>query len=300
MATLKGIDVSVHQGDIDWTKVKGNVDFAILRAGYGNSIKYPKQIDDKFERNYKGCKDSNIDCGVYWYSYAKTVSDAQAEARACLSAIKGKTFEYPIFYDLEESSQFALGKTVCSNLVTAFCKVIEDAGYYAGLYISRSPLQTHISDSVAKRYALWIAEYASACNYSGSFGMWQNSSTGEINGISGNVDTDYCYVDYSSLVKSKGMNGYSANSGSANDLKILDKSGFKKGDKSDGVLAYKCLLLLAKKAKIITQGVDENGTFGDGTEKATNQLLKKFGYKECGIAGTNIIKKLRAEIEKKV
>ncbi len=83
-------------------------------------------------------------------------------------------------------------------------------------------------------------------------------------------------------------------------VEILDKTGFEKGDKSDGVLAYKCLLLLAKSKKIITQGVDENGTFGDGTEKATNQLLKKFGYKECGIAGTNIIKKLRAEIAKKI
>ena len=131
---LKGIDVSHYQGNINWVKVKGNVDFAILRAGYGDAISYPKQVDSTFERNYKGCKDNNIPCGVYWYSYARSVAEAKQEAKACLSVIKGKTFEYPIYFDLEEKSQFAKGKAFCESIVKAFCNTLEEAGYYAGLY----------------------------------------------------------------------------------------------------------------------------------------------------------------------
>lgn len=275
---LKGIDVSYHQGNIDWSKVK--VDFAILRAGYGDAINYPKQIDDMFERNYKGCKENGIPCGVYWYSYAQSVEAAKREAKACLKVIKGKKFEYPIFFDLEESSQFSKGN--CDSIVKAFCGEIEKAGYFAGLYMSRSPLQTYISSDVAKRYTLWIAEYNRKCNYSGSYGMWQYSSKGKVAGINGNVDLNYCYTDYPSAIKKAGLNGYSG--------KILDEKGYKKGDKN--VLAYKEMLRLAIKKKIISGSVDRNGTFGKGTEAATNALLKKWGYTQNGIAGDNLIKRL--------
>jgi len=208
MTILKGIDVSIHQGKIDWTKVKGNVDFAILRAGYGDAITYPGQKDSTFETNYKDCKANGIPCGVYWYSYAMSAEAAKREAQACLSMIKGKKFEYPIFFDLEEQKQFAKGKAFCDSIVTAFCTEIEKAGYFAGLYMSRSPLQTYISPSVASKYALWIAEYGSKCNYSGSYGMWQYSKIGMVNGISANVDLNYCYVNYPAKIKNAGLNGY--------------------------------------------------------------------------------------------
>ena len=296
MATKKGIDVSIHQGKIDWSKVKGNVSFVILRAGFGDALAYPKQIDSTFEYNYKGCKDNGIPCGVYWYSYANSVESAKKEAKACLSVIKGKKFEYPIYFDLEESAQLSRGKTFCDSIVKAFCSEIENAGYYAGLYMSRSPLQTCISSDVAKKYTLWIAEYNSKCNYAGSYDMWQYSSKGKISGISGNVDMNYCYKDFPTAIKNGGLNGYTKTVG----LPVLETKGYKRGDETIGVLSYKELLMTAKKLGIITQGVDKNKKYGEGTERATNQLLKKFGYKQNGIAGEKLIKLLHTEIDKKV
>lgn len=222
MATIKGIDVSQYQGNVDYSKVKkAGYSFVIIRAGYG---KYTSQKDPYFEKNYTNAKAAGLNVGVYWYSYATSVSDAQAEAKTCLSVIKGKKFEYPIFFDLEEQKAFTKGKSVCSNMVTAFCEALENAGYYAGLYISRSPLQTYITSNVASKYALWVAEYASKCNYSGEYGMWQYSSSGKVNGISGNVDLDYSYTDYASIIKAGGYNGFSKSSKSDSDSNSKKKS----------------------------------------------------------------------------
>ena len=107
---LKGIDVSKHNGTIDWQKVKNSssVDFAVLRAGYGKLL---SQKDQQFERNYAECRKYGIPCGTYWYSYAQSVSEIQTEAGVFLEAIKGKQFEYPVYLDFEEESQYKLGQT---------------------------------------------------------------------------------------------------------------------------------------------------------------------------------------------
>lgn len=204
--TFKGIDVSQYQQNTDFKKVKAaGIDYVIIRAGYG---KYAHQKDPYFESHYKAAKAAGLKVGAYWYSYAASVEDAKAEAQTCINAIKGKTFEFPIYFDLEERSQFAKGRAFCNRLVKTFCNALEHAGYWAGLYISRSPLQQYISASVAKRYALWVAEYGSRCNYGGTHGMWQYSSTGRVSGISGNVDMDICYVDYPAKIKAAGLNGF--------------------------------------------------------------------------------------------
>ena len=294
MATKKGIDISQYQTNVDFKKVKASgIDYVIIRAGYG---KYAKQKDPQFETHYKNAKAAGLDVGVYWYSYALSVEDAKLEAQTCLSVIKGKKFEYPIYFDLEEQNQFAKGRSFCDSIVKAFCGEIEKAGYFAGLYISRSPLQQYISSSVANKYALWIAEYASKCNYGGAYGMWQYSSTGKINGINGNVDCDYCYVDYPAVIKNSGLNGYPKPS----TTKVLDTTGFKRGDKGTGVYAYKKLLKLASKAMGISVTLADDGGFGDGTEKATNKMLEKLGYKKNGIAGNKLMKRLYKIVEKKM
>ena len=100
-----GIDISEHQGVIDWQNV--NAEFAIIRAGYGREI---SQKDKQFEANYNGCKSRNIPCGAYWYSYAVTPDEARKEAAVCLEVLKGKQFEYPIYFDIEEDRQLRLGK----------------------------------------------------------------------------------------------------------------------------------------------------------------------------------------------
>ena len=204
---IKGIDVSEHQGVINWQSVKANgIQYAIIRAGYGKSI---SQKDKQFENNYKGCKDNNIPCGVYWYSYATSEDTARQEAKVCLEAIKGKKFEYPIYFDVEENSQFSLGKDKVSKIIQAFCNEIEKAGYWAGLYMSASPLKSYVSAEVQQRYAIWVAHYGvTKPSYSGDYGMWQYSATGKVSGINGNVDMDECYIDYPDMLKAAGLKGY--------------------------------------------------------------------------------------------
>lgn len=288
-AAINGIDISMYQKNVDFAKVKAaGYSFVIIRCNNWDQNKNCVVKDPLFETHYKKAKAAGLDVGAYYYTWQTTAAGAKQDAALCLDYIKGKIFEYPIYFDLEWQKAFARGKTVCSDMVKAFCNALEEAGYFAGLYISRSPLQTYITKDVASRYALWIAEYGSKCNYGGTYGMWQYSSTGKVSGISGNVDCDYCYVDYPSVIKAKGLNGFKAQAETKS--KVLDSSGFKIGDKSNGVLALKQLLMLAG------YKLDNNGTFGEGTQKAVNSLLKKWGYQSNGIAGSGFIKKLSATL----
>lgn len=204
---LKGIDVSCHNGSLDWNKIKSaGVDFAILRAGYGKLI---SQKDKKFEEYYSGAKQAGIPVGCYWYSYAKSVSEIQTEAEVFLQAIKGKQFEYPVYLDFEEPSQFALGKAKCSEMAKAFLEIVEKAGYFTGLYSSKSHLETYFTEEIRNRYAVWVAHYGVAkTNYTGQFGMWQKSEKGSVSGISGNVDLNECYVDYPEIIQNARLNGF--------------------------------------------------------------------------------------------
>lgn len=277
----QGVDISYCQGTPDFAKLAKNVDFVILQAGYG---RYSYQKDKTFERNYAECKKYKIPVGVYWFSYAESPDDAKAEAAACMEVIKGKQFEYPIYYDVESR---ALSGDVYGKC-RAFCDELEKNGYFAGIYISRSPAQSYLPADVGNKYALWIAEYNSKCYYSGSYGMWQNSSTWSTGGIATNVDHDYCYVDYPSMIKHLGLNGFPK----SEPTEVLDEKGMIKGDKGQNVLAYKQLLIIAKKRGLIKQSVNSDGGFGAGTEKATNEMLKHLGYVQNGIAGNNLLKKL--------
>lgn len=198
-----GIDLSCHNGSIDWTKVKA--DFVILRAGYG---KETNQVDSRFEEYYSNAKAHGIPVGAYWYSYAMSIEDAIQEADVFLTTIKGKQFEYPVFYDVEESNQFELGKEKLSAIIRAFLERVEAAGYFVGLYGSASSLTTHTADDIKRKYAIWLAHWCDSTNYSGAYGIWQHSCKGKVDGISGDVDLDKCYVDYPERIKTKGLNGF--------------------------------------------------------------------------------------------
>lgn len=202
----KGIDISGYQGEINFEKVKqSGVDFVIIKAGE----KYSQS--ESFSTNYMKAKAAGLHVGAYWFSRAMSDEDAQMEAECCITTISGKQFDYPIYYDLEDSDQFNKGSAFCSGIVDLFCKTLktlEASQYFSGLYISRSPLEAYISGEVAKRYALWIAEYASQCHYDGDFGIWQYSGSGSCADITGPVDLDYGYIDYPSIIKRSGLNGY--------------------------------------------------------------------------------------------
>lgn len=203
---MKGIDVSVHNGSIDWQKVKSaGIQFAILRAGLG---KFASQKDARFEENYAGAKAAGVPVGAYWYSYATTPEEAREEARVCIEVLKGKQYEFPIFFDQEEKASLDTGKANCSAMVQAFCEELEAAGYWAGLYTSRAVLQSHIDTYIKTRYTLWIAEWGDKLNCSDTVGIWQNSENGSVSGIAGNVDTDISYSDFPARIKAKWLNGY--------------------------------------------------------------------------------------------
>ena len=274
--TVKGIDVSMHQGSIDFAKVKADgVKYVIIRCNNWNGSKNCVEKDPYFEQNCKQAKAAGLDVGVYYFTWECSVAGAMRDAELCLSYIRGKKFEYPIYFDLEWQKAFQQGRQVCDGMVKAFCDTLENAGYFGGLYISRSPLQSYISPETASRYSLWVAEYGAKCNYDGLYGMWQYSSTGRISGINGNVDLDECYVDYPTLIKSGGFNGYPKQDA----LKELDTEGFKRGDKSLGVYYLK------QRLKTLGYKVDDTYGFGGGTEQAVNKLLTLWGYKPNGIAG---------------
>lgn len=222
---MKGIDVSTYQGEIDFEKVKDSgIDYVIIRAGVST------RTDDRFEENYQKAKDVGLYVGLYWYCYGETISEIEAEADACINALGGKQFEFPIYMDLEEQSQFDLGKEFCSNAVKTFCNKLEENGYFAGLYTSTSFLNSVIDEYVRKRYTLWVADWRGYCGYNGKYGMWQYGA-GYVPGINGKtdltvldlgydtdypgnvekdgVDFDYAYEDFPMEIVLGGYNNYS-------------------------------------------------------------------------------------------
>lgn len=207
MCKIIGIDVSKHNGIINWKTVKNSsmdIDFAIIRAGYGSS---PKQKDEKFETNYLGAKQNGIPCGAYWYCYAKNAAEALNEAKAFIEVAKGKQFDLPVFYDIEEKESFPKA----AEIAEAFCSYLESKGYYVGVYCSSSHVKTHMP-GITARYAGWIADWTKKPGNI-PWIVWQYSSKGRVEGISGNVDLDAFvsedeFHNVQTTIYQNGMNGY--------------------------------------------------------------------------------------------
>lgn len=192
--TKKGIDVSKWQGDIDWSKVRSDgIEFAIIRIGYG---KYEEQKDNKFEKNYESAKENGIAVGVYLYSYATTVEAANQEADCVLKWLNNRSLDLPIYYDLEDSCQNNISKSVLTDICETFCQKIEKSGYWVGIYSSKFFLTNKLDyKRLENKYTIWVAQYNNKNTYKGKYDMWQYSSSGSVNGIAGNVDMNYLYRD---------------------------------------------------------------------------------------------------------
>lgn len=199
MATMKGIDISTYQRNIDYNKVKADgINFAILRIGYtGYGAGKNQAKDVQFETHYAGCKKAGIHLGGYFFGRGVSAAEGKKEAEYVLSVIKGKSFDYPIFYDTEDSYyQAKASKAANTAACKAFCDTIKAAGYKTGIYASKYWFQDHLNDNELKGYDHWVAQYNTKCTYTGTYTMWQYSDKGKVNGISGSVDVNYCYVDY--------------------------------------------------------------------------------------------------------
>lgn len=207
--TLTGIDVSKYQGNIDWEKVKkSGVGFAILRLGYTGTVTRKPTLDGKFKRNFEQCAKLGINVGVYYYSTATSLKQAQNEAKFVIKHLKGKKLQYPVYFDTEDKKQAKLSKAYLTEITKEFCETMEKAGYYVGIYSNKSWFTDQLNDSKLNAYDKWVAQYNDKCTYKGNYGMWQYSDNGTINGIKGKVDKNKCYKNYPSIIKKAKLNGY--------------------------------------------------------------------------------------------
>lgn len=198
-----GIDVSQHQGKINWDEVKGNIDFAILRLGWiGNKNNHT--IDTQFERNYSECVRLGIPVGVYVYNYSSSIETIESGAKWAIEKLKGKKLDLPVYIDMEDSSIASLGKDKLTELVFAFNQIIENAKYWAGVYANKNWYDNYLhKENIKKRFTTWIAHYGvkGDSKYKGEYDVWQNSSSGRVKGINGNVDTNYMHRDLIADIK---------------------------------------------------------------------------------------------------
>lgn len=156
---MKGIDISKWQKEVDYSKLKEQgIEFVIIRCGYG---KESSQKDSMFEQHYQGLKNAGIKVGCYLYSYVTSLENSYKEAKNCLEFIKGKTFDLPVFYDLEDAKTSPMGKENITQCALNFCKTIEEAGYKAGVYANLNWFKNYINvkELINSGYAIWLAQW---------------------------------------------------------------------------------------------------------------------------------------------
>lgn len=209
----RGIDISAHQGNINLAALKSQIDFVIIRVGYGVS----GTIDDKFKRNADLCVQLGIPFGFYWYSYALDVAGARKEAMAVLNAIEPykDKYSYGVWFDMEDADHYKQKYGMPSNqtlreMCAMFCKILEESGYYVGVYASESWFRNQLNGDELKPYDKWIAQWPTsggkqtALNTSSDkrsdVHLWQFTSAGRFSGYNGNLDTNYAYVDFPNLI----------------------------------------------------------------------------------------------------
>ncbi len=191
-ATLKGIDVSYHNGDIEWDEVKASdIDYAILRCGYGQD--YESQDDEKWTEYAEECTRLGIPFGTYLYSYATTVAAAKSEAEHVLRLIKDYKLTYPVYYDMEDKKQAEVTAKRKAQIAEVFCAAIEAAGYQVGIYANTDWFTNKLTNSYFDTRDKWVAQYNNSCTYEGSYRMWQCTSSGKVSGISTKVDLNFWY-----------------------------------------------------------------------------------------------------------
>lgn len=219
LTAKKGVDISKHNGDVDINKIKAaGYDFVMIRCGFGDD--YESQDDKLFETNVKKCEKAGMPWGVYLYSYALTVKEAQSEVAHTLRLLKGKKPTLPVAFDMEDADGYKSSNGMPSdkNLVKickTYLKGVKDAGYYPILYASLSWLNGKLNDSsLLDNYDIWLAQWNDECTYKGkTLGIWQyGGSTNYIDGNSiagvGVIDKNFCYKDYPLLIKNQHYNGW--------------------------------------------------------------------------------------------
>ena len=208
MSVERGIDISAHQGNIDLSALKSQIDFVIIRVGYGTK----GTIDNKFTRNANLCRDLGIPVGFYWYSYALDVEGAKKEAQAMINAIAPykDIVKFGVWFDMEDADGYKKKNGMPSNqtlrqMCAAFCEATENAGYYSGIYASESWFNNQLNGSEIAAYDRWVAQWPTSggkqtgldtsASKRNDVHLWQFTSAGRFSGYNGNLDTNYAYLD---------------------------------------------------------------------------------------------------------
>lgn len=254
---MKGIDISSHNTITNYSLLKEQIDFAIVRASWGFF-----QEDTKLREHIKGLESVDIPYGLYHYSYARNLDEAKKEVEGFINIAKGLNSTYPLVIDMEDADNWKTKNGNPSNdmyvqICEYFCKKVEEAGYYAMIYANKDWFVNRLNDSRLDRFDKWLAQWSNKPTYDKPFGIWQYTDNGTVNGINGRVDMNECYKDYPSIIK--GLNGSTSNNTSSNtniqylnispsatyrsvysDSTILKKIGEIKPQKYNG-LTYKIL-----------------------------------------------------------
>lgn len=205
----RGIDISAHQGNINLEALKSQINFVIIRVGYGVS----GTIDTKFKRNADLCRSLGIPVGFYWYSYALDVEGAKKEAQAMINAIAPykDIVKYGVWFDMEDADGYKKKNGMPSNQIlrqmcAAFCEATENAGYYSGIYASESWLKNQLKGDETAPYDKWVAQWPTSGGKQTGLStpdtkrsdvhLWQFTSAGNFSGYSGNLDTNYAYTTF--------------------------------------------------------------------------------------------------------
>lgn len=213
----KLIDISTWQKSVDYAKVKAaGVQGAIIRCGVTLWGAQDMEVDGMFEKHYAGFKAVGMPLGAYYYSAADSIVKAKEEANFCISLLKNKKFELPIYYDIENNErQGNLSKEQLTDICETFCEILENAGYFVGVYANTDWFTRKLDHAkLSSLYTIWLADYrGDNADKNLKRDIWQYTSSANVNGISGNVDMNECYRDFTAEIKKYGKNGYSASAG---------------------------------------------------------------------------------------
>lgn len=280
------IDVSEHNGLIDWAKVDEVVTIAIIRLGYRGYGKLGALVQDRqYQRNRAECEKRGIPFSLYFFPQAITEAEAIAEADFVIKEAKSiKTFALPIFLDSElaephgEGRADDLSRERRTKMLRVTAEHMEKAGIPAGIYASTSWLKARL-DMSQLPYPVWVAQYGSACTYRGPYILWQYTSRGKVPGIRGNTDLSKMMSEWSRKKKAEKkqekkakVSTYAEKGYTLNDVKLGDQGEVvrfmqqlltKKGHAcaTDGIAGPKTMAALAEYQASIGRTVCGHGTW---------------------------------------
>lgn len=201
MNRIKGVDISVYQKGISFSALKqAGVKFAIIRAGYG------EKKDCTMDKFVEDCKANGIDFGFYWYSYAMSVKQAEAEAEKCVSVLKGLSPTYPVFFDMEEKKQISgLNTDTRTKMAMAFCEKIKQAGFKPGIYANPAFMENYFDKrQLVGKYDIWLAHWTNNPDHPSRYNYGQTMWQWGLDRIGGyDIDGDICFFDYAKSAPTK-------------------------------------------------------------------------------------------------